>query len=267
MASQIDYLIAASIFIVVFAFIVNFVTDYYSGVRTAVQISSMKSQALSLLSIADFEFEPNSSQPEIIGLHTDAYRVLILVNNTQTYLINQSQSAVDQANEPVSFNLSTMGFPGINYNSTVIYDASNNSLVSYQRNSDNITFSTNINANQHKFFLVYFDDDSNFTGTSSAITGTNTLREKIYPAEKISLIQWKKINILQSLNYGTVKNSTGSEYDFNILIKDVGTDSTVMEFGDAVPSRGTVISVQRFIIYQNSTAAIRDGKIVVRVFP
>src|SRR3989304_8038911 len=70
MASQIDYMIAASIFLVVFAFTVNFVTDYYSDIRSTVVISSMKSEALSLLSIADFEGTPVELQQEsgLVGL-------------------------------------------------------------------------------------------------------------------------------------------------------------------------------------------------------
>jgi len=266
MASQIDYMIAASIFLVVFAFTVSFVTNYYSDIRTTVVISSMKSQALSLLSIADFEFQPNSSQPERLGLKTKAFRFLVVVNNSQNYLINQSQSVVDLTNEQVSFNLTTMGFSNSNYNSTIIYDLSNNNTVSYQRNTDLVRFNVSINANQHKFFMVYFDDDSNFTGVSSTATNSNNISEKIYPVEEISLIQWKKINQLSELSYGNVKNSTAMEYDFNILLNDLDTGSTIMEFGESLPSRGTIVSVERFVIYQNSTAAIRSGKIIVRVF-
>jgi len=266
MASQIDYMIAASIFLVVFAFTVNFVTNYYSDVRSTVVISSMKSQALSLLSIADFEFQPNSSQPERLGLKSSAYRFLILVNNTQPYLINQSQSVVDLANEQASFNLTTLGFPNSDYNSTVIYDINTSSTVSYQRNTDLVKFNASINENRHKFFMVYFDDDSNFTGVSSTATDSNNITEKIYPVEEISLIQWKKINELTQLSYGNVKNSTGLQYDFNILLNDLDTGSTIMEFGESLPNRGTVVSVERLVIYQNSTAEIKSGKIIVRVF-
>ena len=265
MASQIDYMIAASIFLVVFAFTVSFVTNYYADIRTTVVISSMKSQALSLLGIADFEFQPNSSQPERLGLQTKAFRFLILVNNTQQYMINQSDSIANRENEQVLFNLTTMGFPNSNYNSTVIYDISNNNMVSYQRNSDLIRFNVSINSNQHKFFMVYFDDDSNFTGSSIAASESNNLTEKIYPVEEISLIQWKKINQLVQLSYGNVKNSTGLQYDFNILLTDLA-DNTVLEFGQSLPSRGTIVSVERRVLYQNSTAGIGTGKIIVRVF-
>lgn len=266
MASQIDYMIAASIFLVVFAFMVNFVTNYYADIRTTVVISSMKSQALSLLSIADFGFEPDSSQPERLGLKSNAYRFLIVVNNNQSYLINQSESVINRGNELVSFNLTTMGFTNSDYNSTVIYDLSTNFTVAYQRNTDLIRFNISINANQLKSFTVYFDDDSNFTGTSITVTAGNNITERIYPVEEISLIQWKKLNELTQLSYGSVKNYTSLQYDFNILLTDVSTGNTIMEYGDPLPGRGTVVSVERMVLYQNSTAGIGTGKIIVRVF-
>ncbi len=266
-AIQIDYIIAAGVFIAVFAYLIQYTTGYYAAVKDTSDILVLRSEALGLQSIADRGPEPDNwtSSPDRLGLQTYAYRFYILVNNTQPYLINQSQPVIDIANELVSFNFSDMGFTGINYNSTVIYNESR-SIVPYNISRSNITFRTNINANTTQWFTVYFDDDSNFTDTSTSITGSSNLTERIYPAERVSVLQYKKIRQLSNSNYTTVRNSADIKNNFNIKIVDAGDNSTFMEYGGAVPRRGNVIALQRFIIYQNATAAIKNGKMIVQVW-
>lgn len=266
---QIDYVIAIGIFIVVFGVTINYLTNYFRTVEDPIRITTLRSQALSLMNIADFGFFPdnwtNETYPDRIGLQSDAYRFYILVNNTQSNLVNQSQSVVDLTNELVSFNYTYLGFSVVDYNSTAIYNETG-SIVDYGRSGDTISFAVNISANSQKWFTVYFDDDSNFTDRTKTISGSNNLTEKIFSTEKISLIQYKKIQRLQAANYAKIKNSTGTFFDFYLNITDVSRGVSIFAFGENIPNETNVISLQRYVIYQNSTADIVKGRMLTKVW-
>jgi hypothetical protein len=125
-AGQIDYIIAIGIFIILLGVTITYLTNYFTIVEDPIRVITLRSEANSLLDIADRGFFPenwtNEIYPDRIGLQSDAYRFFILVNNTQTNLINQSQAVADIVDELVSFNYTYLGFSGIDYNSTAIYN-------------------------------------------------------------------------------------------------------------------------------------------------
>ena len=245
---QIDYIIAAGIFFLVFAFTINFLTDYLVTTRELSEVAELRSRAISLLgSMADRGFGE-------IGLQSDAYRFYILLNNTEDF----GGGTTDLSSELVEFNLSLLD--SFDRNSTAIYYDGNR--VSYNRSDDMVRFVTDIDANQSKLFTVYLDDDSNFTDMSTTITGTNNLTETVYPLEKISLLQYRNIQRLANTDYLAVKNNTG---DFYVTIYDLA-GNRFFGFGGSVPRKGDVIALERYIIYQNSTAGIENGRIVVQTW-
>lgn len=262
----IDYILAIGVFLALFAYLINYTTGYYSTIKEMAEITVLRSEALNLLGIADRGYEPENwtTAPERIGLQSYAYRFYILVNNTADYKINQSESVINIDDELVKFNLSDLGHD-IDMNSIAIYDENNNQFP-YQRAGDNITFKTDINASQSKFFLVYFDDDSNFTSMSTSISGNNNITEKIYPVEKFSLVQYKNIQKLNSSSYTTVKDNCDIENDFQIQIYDIDKNQIFIEYGGTPARAGNVIALSRYIVFQNSTAAINNGKITVKVW-
>lgn len=253
--TQIDFVIAASIFIITFALSMNFVTDYFSTIEDNTRIMSLRSEAFSLLGITEREPEPRNcvNNCDRIGLHTNAYRFLILVNNTGGNLID----------ELVIFNYSYLGFTNIDYYSTTIYNESNEE-VQYNVSGDTIKFKINISANQEKWFTVYFDDDSNFTDRSVAISGTDSITERIFPFENISVIQYRKIQLLNASNYSSLKDNLNVS-DFRITIYDVKTNETFFDYGGTLVE-ANVVAMKKFILYQNSTASIRGGKLVIKVW-
>jgi len=200
-----------------------------------------------------------------IGLKTTAYRFLILVNNTHQNYYNQSMNVTNLTNELISFNYTILGFPKMDYKSTAIYDE-NSSTVSYQISGDNITFKTNLNVNQSKWFTVYFDDDSIFEDRSTAITGTNNISEKTYPVEEIELLQYRKLMDLSSSNYTAVKNMSAVNNNFRIRLFDTNTSTYFMTFGDDVPRHSNIVALQRYMLFQNETGGIRNGKMIVQVW-
>src|SRR3989344_3608959 len=171
---QIDYVVAFGFFFIVVVFLTQNVTTYVSSVRDDSDILLSRAEAVDLLTSADFPAQPlnwsSEEERRRIGFSTTAYSILVVVNNTQPFLRNQSASPTAAASELVTLNYSEIGFRGIDINSTVIYDENNNSIA-YQINTTNITFAVPVNASQVRYLTVYFDDDSNFTSRSQAVSG------------------------------------------------------------------------------------------------
>lgn len=200
-----------------------------------------------------------------IGLQSYAYRFYILANYSQPFRRNQTANTSDLANERVNFSLSSI-LPEADVFSVAIYNSSGAS-VPYQisdKGGKNITFSANIAMNTSQWFTVYVDDDTVFPDTSATITGGDNITETVFPAEKISLLQYEKIRQLSLSNYTDVRSISDIKNNFNIKIVDTGNNQTFMEFGNAPPRRGNVIALQRYIIFQNATAAIRNGRFIVQ---
>lgn len=200
-----------------------------------------------------------------VGLRSDAYRFLIVVNNTASNYYNPGVSPVNLATELVVFNYSEMGYNNVDYKSTKIYDDMNMSLP-YQINGDNITFVADVNASQARWYIVYFDDDSIFEDRSSAVTGVDNLSETRYAVEKINVLQFRKIMDLNRTNYTAARNLTEIGSEFRIRIYDVNTSSYFYSFGSTPPRRGDIVSFQRYMLYQNSTADINRGRMRIQVW-
>ncbi len=203
----------------------------------------------------------------LLGLRTGAFRFIVVVNNTKPNLVNTSEDAlaVGLANETVTFNLSAFGFSGIDYNSVSIYNSTDGQLP-FMINGSNITFRTNIAANESQQFTVYFDDDSAFGEKSQEITGVNNLTETFFHVEKIYAVQYEKMRQLNASNYTNIRSTADTESNFHIKLSDADTNATIMDYGAAVPRRGNIVALQRHVVYQNSTAGVNNGKITVQTW-
>ncbi len=203
-----------------------------------------------------------------IGLRTEAFRFFVIVNNTKPNLVNTSENAtaLNLVNELVRFNLSAFGFAGIDYNSVVIYNGTNHE-VPFQINGSNITFSANVTANASRQFTVYFDDDSLFGEKSqNVITDVDNLTETFLPAERISVLQYEKLRQLNQSNYTNVRSKADVESSFRIKLTDADANATFMDFGGDVPRKGNIVALQRYAVFQNSTAGIRNGKMTIQAW-
>lgn len=202
-----------------------------------------------------------------IGLVSPAYRFVVVVNNTKPYLVNTSENASAQAlgGEIVRINMSAFGFTNIDYNSVMVYDA-NNTPRPYQLGGSNITFNASVAVNESVQFTVYFDDDSVFPPANSTIAGASNLTEIIQPVEKISVLQYSKLRHLNEANYTNIKNTADVERSFSIKVYDIDDNTTFMDFGGSVPRRGDIVALQRFMVFQNSTAGIRNGRLTIQTW-
>lgn len=259
--SHIDYIIAISMMIIILAVVVGFLNSFLSNLRHESESSASSTDALSVLSGLLYERGNISSRPFELG--TKAYKIYITLNNTQNYYKNQSLVAANQTSELVSFNYTQLGYTA-SVNSTAIYNESNSS-VNYNINSDIISFTANIASSGSALFTVYFDADSNFTGMSVPVSGFDNITEVFYPAEELRIVQYKKIIELNKTSYSLVKNMSGIP-DFRLRIVDMQTNQTFLDYGSLPPSKANVVALQRYVLYQNSTAGIRQGRIIIQTW-
>ncbi|MBI3190092.1 hypothetical protein HYZ41_00135 [archaeon] len=264
---QIDFIIATVIFISIFATIVYTVSTYTQTAESTSSIEMLTDQVATILSVSDYGVVPgNWTGQETLyrmGLTTKANRFEIAVINNASFLINSSHSVANLVNELVSFNYTTMGLRNIDINSTEIYSGS--SEVQYQIDVDKVTFKTDINANAMKIFQIYFDDDSNFTSRSTSVTGNNNITETIYPIEILKLIQYKQLQALNNSDYATVRDTAGTG-EFLLTLTDTTTSETFFTYGAEVPRSGDVVAMQRYVLFQNSTGGIRNGRLLAQAW-
>ncbi|MBI4896395.1 MAG: hypothetical protein HY832_02505 [Candidatus Aenigmarchaeota archaeon] len=268
--SQIDFAIALGAFLLVFALAVYYLTNFSVTLSDSAQDANTYTKGADLLHVADFGFTPANwtaargvANLTRIGLRTDAYRFSVLVNNTASFV--RSGPVLNLSSELVSINLSAFGFSSADINSTVIYNETN-STVPYQIIATNITFATAITAQQVQWFTIYFDDDSNFTSRSVAVSGVDNLTETLFPIHRISVMQYKKMNDLNATSYTGLRDHIGIGSDFRIRIRDLATNASALTIGNVAPRRTSVTALQRPVLYQNETAGVHGGQLIVEVW-
>jgi len=264
-ATQVDYIVSAGIFIVVFGMTVATVTDYYAGVSESTKITTLRSYALDLLDSLEKAPVPPvwTGTPDVLGIGGKAYRFAILVNNTANNYMNDGVTAQSLASEIVSFRYAEMG-SDVDVNSTVIYNETG-ATVPYSVSGDNVSFTTALDAGQAKWFTVYYDRSSNFTSRSTSVSGANNLTQSVFGVEEIQVVKYREMQKLNGAAYATVTVATGMK-DFYLEVFNTVTNATYFTFGNTAPARGNVVSVEKPIIYQNATADIITGKLKVRVW-
>ncbi|MBI4018101.1 MAG: LamG domain-containing protein [Candidatus Aenigmarchaeota archaeon] len=200
-----------------------------------------------------------------LGLSTRAYKMTVLINNTAAFLRNTSDPVARITNELVTFNISSF-IENYDLNSVAVYDDYNRS-VTYQRSGQNFSFVVEVNASQERFYTVYFDDDSRrFLEPGNTVSGVDNLTETVFTPERMTLVQYDKLAQLNLTNMTHVKEGTRMEGSFRIKITDLDTNSSSIDVGETLPKTGNVVSLQRFVVFQNSTAGIRRGKMIVQVW-
>jgi len=210
----------------------------------------------------NYSYYPN--YPSKLGLGSTAYRFKILVNNT----------IADFSNENITVNFTEIGYDNIDFNSVVVYNGTElgNDMIPCNISGSILTFNTSIDNQTSKWFTVYFDDNSNFTQPvcNSTIGGTNNLttdnnNETFYPVYKVPVLQWRKIDALNRSIYEIMKETTDIKYDFHITLKD-SSNNNFLDYGETIPRRGDVYALQRHVLYQNSSAGVNKGKMIVYIW-
>ena len=264
-AIQLDYIIALGLFILMLSFMINYMTNFVTVSKESLEVVSLRSKASTLIkTLADYETTWNSSDvssyPENIGLKTKAYWFFVLVNNTEENL-KTGGNVTSLTNELVRINFTLMNMSPDLF-SAVIYDSSRN-LVTYDTDGNTIIFNVDLDINESKWFEVFIDDDSNFTdNTGTVSTALDNITETIYPLRYLDIIQYRKIEKLNSSNASSFASKTGIDRFFIELLDSAGNQVFNFSTGD-IPERADVIALEKAVVYQNSTAGIEKGKLKV----
>ena len=264
-AIQLDYIIALGLFILMLNFMINYMTNFVTVSKESLEVVSLRSKASTLIkTLADYETTWNSSDvssyPENIGLKTKAYWFFVLVNNTEENL-KTGGNVTSLTNELVRINFTLMNMSPDLF-SAVIYDSSRN-LVTYDTDGNTIIFNVDLDINESKWFEVFIDDDSNFTdNTGTVSTALDNITETIYPLRYLDIIQYRKIEKLNSSNASPFASKTGIDRFFIELLDSAGNQVFNFSTGD-IPERADVIALEKAVVYQNSTAGIEKGKLKV----
>lgn len=197
-----------------------------------------------------------------IGLNTDVYRIIVEVSNIRPYYKNQGQPSSDMNNELAYVDLSS--YPEIDFDSVSVYNSTDE--ISYQRQGTFIIFSASVAINANSTYFVYFSSGTEFNEKNTTITGNDNLTEIIYPAEKIPALGYEKMRNLNRTSVEFVKNSTIFDRDFEISLVDYATGEQYWRFGDDAPKRSDIYALQRYVMYQNETAGIKQGQILVKLW-
>lgn len=250
--SQVDFIVAAGIFILAVSFSVNYTIDFLIQPKEVADVATLRARAANILDAV-------SNENTALSLQTTGYRFVIKVQNTQNFLINDSNLITDLPSEIVKFSFGLFNFTHADYNSTAIYF--NGTRFTYRKFLDRILFNISIGSFKSKNFTVYFDDDSNFTNSSIApVIGSNMLKEVTTPLEPVKIFQYRKIQNLMNANYTQLKML--AQGDFKVEIIDSKTQE-MFEIGGAKRERGDVVVLSKEIIFQDATADIRNGELKV----
>ena len=86
-------------------------------------------------------------------------------------------------------------------------------------------------------------------------------------------MQYKKMSDLNQSDYDSVRNSTAFPDNFHVRLYDTsGTlldsilDYDASDTDSLIPDEGDVIALEKYVVYQDSTGAISNGRIVIYVW-
>jgi hypothetical protein len=229
MASQIDFAVAAGIFIVFIATILILLLNYLNTYFNAGLTSDLRTVAYDIFySIfsapgVPSNWENSSSPPFALGLTTNLYEIPFIVNENNGTARN---------NVPIN---ATFNFDSAcqnkAWNTTVrIYDANNNQVpatlfnqtycVSQYLKTADVVFTVTLSANgKANFFMFYSPQQKilpNFTSYSYPNAKNYTVL--LYPEITLQTVSIDKLLALRKLSYGQVVQTLSTNYKFYIEV-------------------------------------------------
>jgi hypothetical protein len=229
MASQIDFAIAAGLFLTFIAALMVYLTNYISNYFNLSTISDLRTVAFSFFNALfgskglPANWESYSYTPVKIGLVGDLYRIPLIITETNgtartNYTINVS----------IVFD---SGCLNKTWNTTVrIYDENNtevpNQLFNQAFCSDyfvkqaDVVFNLTVAASASREYFVYFSPQESILPPSYSFTFPTALNytATIYPEEKLAAVSVDKLKGLRDLSYEEVVRTLGTWYKFYVEV-------------------------------------------------
>jgi len=229
MASQIDFVVAAGIFVLFIATIIILLLNYLSGYFNITSISDLRTVAYdafyNIFSAPGIpsNWENSSGVPVKLGLTTNLYELPFAVNET-----NGTTRTNHLINVTFSFDSSCQSKA---WNTTVrIYDISNNPVPAtlfnqtyctsrYLKTAD-IVFMINLSANSQARFLMYYSAQQkilpSFASYSYPTTANYTVT--VYPEITLETVSVDKLLALRNLSYDELVQTLSQNDNFYIEV-------------------------------------------------
>lgn len=229
MASQIDFAIAAGLFLTFLAVLMFYLINYLSSYFNLSIISDLRTVAFSFFNTLfgskglPANWESYNYTPVKVGLVTDLYRVPLIINETNgtartNYTINVS----------MVFDASCLNKT---WNTTVrVYDENNTEIPSRLFNQNfcsdyfvkqaDVVFNLTIAASASKKYFVYFSPQKFILPSNYSFTFPTALNYTvtIYPEEKLTTVSVDKLKALRNMSYEEVVRTLGVEYKFYVEV-------------------------------------------------
>jgi hypothetical protein len=229
MPSQIDFAVAAGLFLTFIAILIFYLLNYMSNYFNLSILSDLRTVAFSFFNALfgskgiPANWESYNYTPVKVGLITDLYRVPLVITETNgtartNYTINVS----------IVFDASCLNKT---WNTTVrVYDENNveipNKLFNQVFCSDyfvkqaDVVFNLTIDASASKKYFVYFSPQKQIVPLNYSFTfpTAENYTVTIYPEEKLTTVSIDKLKALRNLSYEEVVRTLGSEYKFYVEV-------------------------------------------------
>ena len=246
---QIDYVLAAAIFLSAFVGTTIFVTDYASNLSAETEIASMRAYAISLLDLSDRQaFGTKISEQ---GIGTRAWRTYVSVT-----------SPGEDSNEVTKFRFLDVGFPAAttDYNSVAVYSSPGyGNSIPFSRFADEVSWASPVSSGTN-IFMVWFDDDSSFPDRSTGISGSDNLTQTVWRPEQVWVVQHNALQSLSAVSYSSAKEA------YNFRIRLIEGNTTAFSFGQVPTPSQNIIVASKPVLYQRSNADIGLAQMVVEVW-
>lgn len=229
MASNIDFVVAAGIFILFTAALISLLLNYmvnYFNIGTVPDLRTVAYDTFySLFSNTGIpsNWENNSLPPAKLGLITNLYEVPFVVNDT-----SGTARANSTINVTINFDAACQNKA---WNNTIkIYDANNNQVPfnlyntsfcvsQYLKKADivfNVTVAANANA---KFFLFYSAQQHIFENlTAYAFPSASGYSVTTYPEMTLQAVSVDKLLALKNLSYDQISQLLSPDYKYYIEV-------------------------------------------------
>jgi len=227
--SNIDFAIAAGLFLVFIGILFGYVVNYLLNYRNIAVASELRGVASDLFNTfftgkgVPSNWDEQAIVPVKVGLMNDLYRIAINVTETNgtardNIAINgtidfDSTCSKNVLNNTVRlYNSSNLEIPFQLYNQTFCSSR-------YLKTGD-LVFNLSLSADQTKFFFVYFSPEKNVTAASYSAVFPNETNYSFqtFPVEELQMISIDRLKALRLLNYTDVIQTLVKGYSFKVEV-------------------------------------------------
>ncbi|GEM_PF-3138796 len=246
MPAQIDYVIAAGVFLGAFLFLTAFVSNYSNTSFSAILTTNLRESALAMLD--GIGRDAGGNKITDFGLGTDAFTFQVRITNPGS----------STGNDSTSFKLSDVGYPDADENSVSVQDG--DTVIPHALAGGNFRFNTDVPPSD-KTVSVWFDDDSNFPTKSSTVPNiADAFNSTLLQVERIRVVSYARLQALNATPYSSVRE------DFNFRISLVDRNGIDYYSYGEIPPEGNVIALQRPAVFQTQGAVYVKGYLIAQVW-